>query len=77
MGHTADDIIQNTYIRYSRMRGYSTRWILGTDHTGITTQTKVDKSLSQRVFRLEIGREKFLGLAGIGGAVRRNHCFSD
>ena len=43
------------------MRGRSTRWILGTDHAGIATQTKVDKKLkSEGVSRLEIGREKFL-----------------
>lgn len=61
MGHAMDDTIQDTYIRYSRMRGYSTRWILGTDHAGIATQTKVDKKLkSEGISRLEIGREKFV-----------------
>ena len=61
MGHAMGDTIQDTYIRYSRMRGYSTRWILGTDHAGIATQTKVDKKLkSEGVSRLEIGREKFI-----------------
>ncbi|HJJ00012.1 MAG TPA: valine--tRNA ligase [Coriobacteriaceae bacterium] len=61
MGHALDDTIQDTYIRYSRMNGYSTRWILGTDHAGIATQTKVDKKLkSEGISRLEIGREAFL-----------------
>ena len=61
MGHAMDDSIQDAYVRYSRMRGRSTRWILGTDHAGIATQTKVDKKLkSEGVSRLEIGREKFL-----------------
>ncbi|MGI6031846.1 MAG: valine--tRNA ligase [Coriobacteriales bacterium] len=61
MGHALDDTIQDTYIRYSRMRGYSTRWILGTDHAGIATQTKVDKHLKEQgISRLEIGREKFV-----------------
>ncbi len=61
MGHAMDDTIQDTYIRFSRMRGKSTRWILGTDHAGIATQTKVDKKLkSEGISRLEIGREKFL-----------------
>lgn len=61
MGHAMDDTIQDTYVRYSRMRGRSTRWILGTDHAGIATQTKVDKRLkSQGISRLEIGREKFI-----------------
>ena len=61
MGHAMDDTIQDTFIRYNRMRGRSTRWILGTDHAGIATQTKVDKKLkSEGISRLEIGREKFL-----------------
>lgn len=61
MGHALDDTIQDTFIRFNRMRGISTRWILGTDHAGIATQTKVDKKLkSEGVSRLEIGREKFL-----------------
>ena len=61
MGHALDDTIQDTFIRFNRMRGLSTRWILGTDHAGIATQTKVDKKLkSEGVSRLEIGREKFL-----------------
>ena len=43
------------------MRGVSTRWILGTDHAGIATQTKVDKKLaSEGISRREIGREKFV-----------------
>jgi valyl-tRNA synthetase len=61
MGHAMDDTIQDTFVRYNRMRGRSTRWILGTDHAGIATQTKVDKKLkSEGVSRLEIGREAFL-----------------
>ena len=61
MGHALDDTIQDTIIRMNRMRGVSTRWILGTDHAGIATQTKVDKKLaSEGVSRREIGREKFV-----------------
>ncbi|MGN0054934.1 MAG: valine--tRNA ligase [Atopobiaceae bacterium] len=61
MGHAMDDTIQDTYIRYNRMRGRSTRWILGTDHAGIATQTKVDKKLkSEGKNRLQMGRQKFI-----------------
>ena len=61
MGHAMDDTIQDSIIRYNRMRGRSTRWIVGTDHAGIATQTKVDKKLkSEGISRLEIGREKFI-----------------
>ena len=44
-----------------RMRGFKTRWIIGTDHAGISTQTKVDKRLAEQgISRLEIGREAFI-----------------
>lgn len=61
MGHALGDTIQDALIRYHRMKGDSARWIFGTDHAGISTQTKVDKKLkSEGVSRLEIGREKFI-----------------
>ena len=61
IGHALDDTIQDTIIRMNRMRGVSTRWVLGTDHAGIATQTRVDKKLaSEGVSRREIGRSKFL-----------------
>jgi valyl-tRNA synthetase len=61
MGHALDDTIQDTIVRHARMQGKSTRWILGTDHAGIATQTRVDKKLkSEGISRLEIGREKFV-----------------
>ena len=61
MGHALDDTIQDACIRRARMQGYQTRWILGTDHAGIATQTKVDKKLAEQgISRLEIGREKFI-----------------
>ena len=61
MGHAMDDTIQDTFVRFNRMRGLSTRWILGTDHAGIATQTKVDKKLAaEGISRREIGRDKFI-----------------
>ncbi len=61
MGHALNDTIQDTCIRRARMQGYQARWILGTDHAGIATQTKVDKKLAEEgISRLEIGREKFI-----------------
>ena len=61
MGHALNDTIQDTCIRHARMQGYKARWILGTDHAGIATQTKVDKKLADEgISRLEIGREKFI-----------------
>ena len=61
MGHAMDDTIQDALVRFMRMRGRSTRWILGTDHVGIATQTKVDKKLaSQGISRRDIGRDAFV-----------------
>ena len=61
MGHALNDTIQDTCIRRARMQGRPARWILGTDHAGISTQTKVDKKLAdQGISRLEIGREAFV-----------------
>ena len=67
MGHALDDSIQDAIVREARMRGRSTQWILGTDHAGIATQTKVDKKLKEEgKNRLEMGREAFLMPAGTG-----------
>lgn len=61
MGHALNDTIQDACVRRSRMQGYQTRWVIGTDHAGIATQTKVDKKLAEEgISRLEIGREKFI-----------------
>ncbi len=61
MGHALNDTIQDTCIRHARMQGRPTRWILGTDHAGIATQTKVDKHLAEQgISRLQIGREAFI-----------------
>lgn len=61
MGHALNDTIQDTCIRRARMQGKRTHWVLGTDHAGISTQTKVDKRLAEQgVSRLQIGREKFI-----------------
>lgn len=61
MGHAVDDSLQDCIIRKARMQGKSTRWVLGTDHAGIATQTKVDKKLkSEGISRLEIGRDAFV-----------------
>jgi len=61
MGHALNDTIQDACIRHARMQGYRTRWVLGTDHAGIATQTKVDKKLAEEgISRHELGREKFI-----------------
>jgi valyl-tRNA synthetase len=60
MGHAFQDSIMDTLTRYHRMRGQRTKWILGTDHAGIATQTQVERLLEQEgTSREELGRERF------------------
>src|SRR5215470_7896378 len=61
MGHALNGSIQDALIRYARMRGKRTKWILGTDHAGIATQTQVERLLkSEGTTREQIGREAFV-----------------
>ena len=60
MGHALNGSIQDTLIRLARMRGQRTKWIFGTDHAGIATQTLVERLLrSEGTSREELGREAF------------------
>ena len=61
MGHALNNSIQDCLVRYHRMLGQRTKWILGTDHAGIATQTQVERALAQEgTSRAEIGREAFV-----------------
>ncbi|HEY5286792.1 MAG TPA: valine--tRNA ligase [Solirubrobacteraceae bacterium] len=64
MGHALNCSVQDTLIRYNRMKSSSTgrtKWILGTDHAGIATQAQVEKALlAEGLNRHELGREKFV-----------------
>jgi valyl-tRNA synthetase len=61
MGHALNGSVQDALIRYHRMKGVRTKWILGTDHAGIATQKQVEKALeAQGTSREELGREAFV-----------------
>jgi valyl-tRNA synthetase len=61
MGHALNNSIQDCLARYHRARGQRTKWILGTDHAGIATQTQVERALvAEGSNRREIGREAFV-----------------
>src|ERR1700722_23032 len=51
MGHALNGSVQDTLIRYNRMKRQIksppayTKWIFGTDHAGIATQAQVEKAL--------------------------------
>jgi valyl-tRNA synthetase len=67
MGHALNGSVQDTLIRYHRMKSRMkspptrTKWIFGTDHAGIATQAQVEKALrAEGTSRQEIGREAFV-----------------
>src|SRR6478752_1597375 len=61
MGHALNDSIQDCLIRFNRLKGKRTKWILGTDHAGIGTQVQVEKALiAQGTSREQLGREAFV-----------------
>src|SRR3954452_25213995 len=61
MGHALNNSVQDALIRYARMQGKRTKWILGTDHAGIATQTQVERQLQREgTSREELGREAFI-----------------
>jgi valyl-tRNA synthetase len=60
MGHAYQDAVMDALTRRHRMTGQRTKWILGTDHAGIATQTQVERLLSSEgTSREALGREAF------------------
>lgn len=61
-GHAAMLAIEDTIVRYHRMRGDRTLWLPGTDHAAIATQSKVEKIIRKEEgkTRHDLGREAFL-----------------
>jgi valyl-tRNA synthetase len=61
MGHALNNTIQDCLVRYHRMLGQRTKWIVGTDHAGIATQAQVERALAaEGTSRQELGRERFV-----------------
>jgi len=61
MGHAFQQTLMDALIRYHRMRGYNTNWVVGTDHAGIATQIVVERQLEEQgKQRHDLGREKFI-----------------
>ena len=60
MGHGLNHAIQDTLIRFERMRGRAALWLPGTDHAGIATQNMVEKLVAKEGrTRFDLGREAF------------------
>ncbi|MFA6445443.1 MAG: class I tRNA ligase family protein, partial [Sterolibacterium sp.] len=61
MGHAFQQTLMDTLVRYHRMRGFNTNWVIGTDHAGIATQIVVERQLqAEAKTRHDLGRAKFL-----------------
>ena len=61
MGHAFQQTLMDALIRYHRMRGDNTNWVVGTDHAGIATQIVVERQLQEEAkTRHDLGREKFV-----------------
>lgn len=61
IGHALDATLQDSIIRYKRMKGYNALWLPGTDHASIATEFKlVEKLASEGTTKEKIGRENFL-----------------
>jgi valyl-tRNA synthetase len=61
MGHALNASIQDTLIRWHRMRGFNVLWQPGYDHAGIATQNVIEKELAKEgLTRQDLGREAFV-----------------
>ncbi len=61
IGHALTMTVQDSIIRYKRMRGYETLWLPGTDHASIATEVKiVDKMAEEGLTKEQVGRAEFL-----------------
>ena len=61
MGHAFQQTLMDVLVRYHRMRGFNTNWVVGTDHAGIATQVVVERQLEAKgTSREALGREAFV-----------------
>jgi len=61
MGHAFQQTLMDALIRYHRMRGFNTNWVVGTDHAGIATEIVVDRQLQEEgETKRDLGREEFI-----------------
>jgi valyl-tRNA synthetase len=61
MGHAQRCTLEDTLVRWHRMRGFNTLWQPGTDHAGIATQVVVERTLAREgKSRHDLGREAFV-----------------
>ena len=62
LGHAARATVEDTLVRYHRMRGDDTLWLPGVDHAGIAAQFVLDQVIAKEgESRASLGRERYLG----------------
>uniref|UniRef100_A0A914WZV3 valine--tRNA ligase n=1 Tax=Plectus sambesii TaxID=2011161 RepID=A0A914WZV3_9BILA len=82
LGHALTVAIQDSIVRFQRLKGKQTTWIPGFDHAGIATQVVVEKQLwkERKLRRSDISKEEFLAychqwkdsrVADISGQLKR------
>ena len=61
MGHAFQQTLMDALIRYHRMRGDNTNWVVGTDHAGIATEIVVTRQLeAEGKDKKQMGRDAFI-----------------
>jgi valyl-tRNA synthetase len=61
VGHALTATVEDTLVRYHRMRGDDTLWLPGVDHASIAAQFVLDKILADEgESRASLGRERYL-----------------
>jgi valyl-tRNA synthetase len=61
MGHAQRCTLEDTLVRWHRMRGFNVLWQPGIDHAGIATQLVVERQLAREgITRQALGRNEFV-----------------
>jgi valyl-tRNA synthetase len=61
MGHALTTTVEDTLVRYHRMRGDDTLWLPGVDHASIAAQFVLDRIIAaEGESRASLGRERYL-----------------
>ena len=77
IGHALNQTLQDILIRWQRLKGRDSRWVVGMDHAGIATQMVVERTIAtEGLTRTGMGRAAFLNRvwewkAESGGAITR------
>ena len=75
LGHALTVSIEDSLVRFHRMKDENVNWVPGMDHAGIATQALFDKELKRNgESKEEIGREMYVDMVGIEKHVKGKAC---